>query len=55
MEDVIQVFLILELFLELPSEVQYVLLNTLDSGKYLPFEVAFYFGSRKSLRAEMGN
>lgn len=34
MEDVIQVSGILEFFLKLPSEMWYILLNTLDSGKY---------------------
>lgn len=33
MEDVIQVSGILGFFLELPSEMWYILLNTLDSGK----------------------
>ena len=53
-DDVIQVFVILELFLELPSEMQYVLLNTLDSGKYLPFEVGFYLGSSKITQSQDG-
>lgn len=56
MEDVIQVSGILGFFLELPSEMWYILLNTLDSAnsQCLPFEDGFYFGISKITQSQDG-